>query len=249
MPPDGVDRFGVYDERLADTDRGDVEFYTSLAADAQGPVLELACGTGRIYLELLRAGVDADGLDRSAGALARLRERATEAGLSPSVWRADMRAFAADREYALAVCPFNAFQHLLTVEDRLSALERVHDALAPGGAFVLDLFVPSFEVICATYGAWQEEELRLRGERYTFRTRTRLVDEPRQVFEVENELRTPGGETVVSERHRLSMLPLQEVACLARLSPFEEWSVESGFDGGPVEHGDDVQVWTLRRGD
>lgn len=237
----------VYDDWMSSSERGDVEFYADLARDADGPVLELACGTGRVYLELLRAGADADGFDLSAGALDRLREKADRAGLDPSVWRDDMTDFAVEREYDLVICPFNTVQHLRTVEDQLSALGRVHDALAPGAEFVFDVFVPSFDLVCETYGEWDAADVEYRGEPHEFRTRSRITDEVEQEFAVENQLRDSEGEVVFADEHRLAMLPKREVELLARLSPFDDWQVAGGFDGSPISDGDSVQVWTLRK--
>ena len=79
-----------YDARIGATEREDESFYIERAQEEDGPVLELACGTGRIYLELLSAGIDADGFDLSADALAVLRESASEADLEPSVWQANI---------------------------------------------------------------------------------------------------------------------------------------------------------------
>ena len=95
---------------------------------------------------------DADGIDLSAASLSVLRENAAEEGLEPTVWQGDMTQFTVDRAYALAICPFNALQELRSVDDRLAALDATYDALAPGGSFVFDLFVPDFEFICGTYG-------------------------------------------------------------------------------------------------
>lgn len=247
------ERVRFYDEQMADADRDDAAFYVDRARAAEGPALELACGTGRVYLELLRAGVDADGLDASADALARLREKAAEDGLDPNAWQADMSDFRVDREYGLVYCPFNAVQHLRTVEEQRGALRRVHDALAPGGEFVFDVFVPGFDVICGEYGEWQGRTVEYRGEDHEYRTRTRVVDEVEQEILVENELYAAdddgedGGERVFVECHRLKLLPEREVELLVRASPFEEWEVAGGFDGSPLEHGDRVQVWTLRK--
>ncbi|MFC3959701.1 class I SAM-dependent DNA methyltransferase [Halovivax cerinus] len=240
-------RARFYDEQLRETDRPDVAYYRDLATSVDGPVLETACGTGRIYLQLLAAGVDADGFDLSADALAVLRENAAERGLDPAVWTADLTDFAVDREYALATCPFNAIQHLETVDDQLAALESVHDALAPGGRFVFDTFVPGFDVICETYGEWQERTVAYRGVDHELRTRTRVVDEVEQRFAVETELSDPDGEPVFAETDRLSMLPKQQVEVLARKSPFTEWSVTGDFTDEPIEDGHSIQVWELRR--
>jgi len=241
------ERAEFYHQRQVAGQRPDVDFYVGRALDAEGPVLEMACGTGRIYLPLLDVGVDADGFDRSPDALAVLRETAAEVGFDPSVWQADMTAFATRRSYDLVVCPFNAVQHLLTVDDQLAALEAAYDALAPGGQLCFDVFVPKFDHICASYGEWDAETVDYRGTPHELRTRTDLVHEVEQVFTVRNELSDPAGETVFAEQHRLKMLPRREVELLARLSPFESWTVTSNFSEAPLEDGDAVQVWTLEK--
>ena len=64
----------LYDAVYADC--GDVAFWQSVAADADaGPLLELACGTGRVLLPLARAGRDVTGLDLAPHMLARCREK------------------------------------------------------------------------------------------------------------------------------------------------------------------------------
>lgn len=236
-----------YDHQTRASDRGDVAFYADRGREADGRVLELACGTGRVYLELLRAGVDAHGFDLSERSLDLLREKAADAGLEPSVWRDDVADFSVEREYELVICPFNAVQHLLSVEEQLAALGSVHDALVPDGRFVFDVFVPSFELICETYGEWTTKTVEYRGDDHEFRTRTRITDEVEQQFTVENELRDSEGQQVLADERRLKMFPKREVELLARLSPFSDWQVAGGFDGSAISDGDSVQVWTLRK--
>ncbi len=240
-----AERARFYDAQLAEQDRPDVPFYRDLATSVDGPVLEAACGTGRIYLELLAAGVDADGFDLSADALDVLAERATERDLEPSVWQADLAGFETDRRYELITCPFNAVQNLQTIDDQLEALRSVHDALAPGGRFVFDVFVPGFDVICETYGEWRDRTVTYCGEAYEVRTRTRLVDEVELLFGAETELYAPDGERVFAERDRLAMLPKRHVELLARLSPFADWRVTGDFADEPLTDGDSIQVWEL----
>lgn len=236
-----------YDVQRGRDDRPDVEFYVDRARDADGQVLELACGTGRVTLPLLRTGVDVDGFDLSGDALDVLRERARDQGLEPTVWADDMADFAVDREYALAICPFNALQHMTTVEDQLACLASVHDALAPGGAFVFDVFVPGFDVICETYGEWRVEETEFRGDPVEFRTRSTIADEVAQTFRVENEVRDEAGDLAFESSFELAMLPARTVELLARLSPFSAWSVAGDFADRPLSDGDSVQVWTLEK--
>ena len=64
-----------YDYVVPYSTRGDVEFYVDEALAANGPVLELGCGTGRVLIPIARAGVTIDGLDGSPKMLERCREK------------------------------------------------------------------------------------------------------------------------------------------------------------------------------
>lgn len=253
-PPDDRAHFDAvaafYDAQYDRDDAGvgDLEFYRERALAADGPVLEAGCGTGRIYLDLLDAGVDADGFDLSAGMLAVLRKRAAERGLDPSVWRADMTSVAVDRAYDLVICPFRAFLHLRTVDDMLAALERFHAALAPGGACALNVFVPNLDLICDTYGAVQTVDIEIDGEAHTLETRQEIADEVTLRTRGEWRLLDADGAVVADSTYTLKLLTRDEFELLARLSPFDEWSVQGGFDGEPLDGWGREMVWTLRRG-
>lgn len=138
---------------------------------------------------------------------------------------------------------------MATLDDLAATFEAVHDALAPGGRFVFDVFVPSFDIICGGYGEWTTEGVTYRGEPHEFRERTTVIDEVEQRIRVENELRTAEGETVFAVEHDLSMLPTRTVELLAEASPFTAARATSGFGDEPLSDGDTVQVWTLERGE
>ena len=120
----------------------DVGFYANLSAETHGPVLELGCGNGRILLPLLRRGIDATGVDASAGMLAELRRKAAALGLPAPVKQMDIRELALGQRFALVLCPYSLVTYCLEDDDlgRLFAGVRTH--LAPGGRFVVDAFVP-----------------------------------------------------------------------------------------------------------
>lgn len=227
-------------------DVGDERFYLDAAMEADGPVLEGACGTGRLYLELLRRGVDADGVDISRPMLAVLREQAAAEDLEPTVWQADLRSVAAARTYELVYIPYNSFCVLRSVDDQLAALASMHDLLAPGGRLLFDVYVPRYDLIASSYDEWQDrgsvasEDRTLSG-----RSRATVVDQVNQIYRTEQELLDEEGTVVARQAFHLSHLPPQQVELLARQSPFAEWSVSGGFDGDPLTDGDGIQVWEL----
>jgi SAM-dependent methyltransferase len=138
-----------YDWENAQTlGRRDVPFWTRVAKQASGAVLELGCGTGRVSLPLARAGVDLVGIDRSAPMLdrarARLKSRARVArGVSRAALklvRGDIRAlpFPAGA-FSMVLAPYGILQSLTRDRDLIDTLTSAARVLAPGGLLGIDL--------------------------------------------------------------------------------------------------------------
>src|SRR5262245_43672823 len=114
----------------------DVAFYVGLAREADGLLVELAIGNGRVAIPVaLATGRRVIGIDSSPAMLARARARAAEAGVELDLREGDMRDLALDEPAALIYCPFRALLHLPTWTDRRRTFERVAAALRPGGQF------------------------------------------------------------------------------------------------------------------
>jgi SAM-dependent methyltransferase len=132
-------------------DRLDIAFYVEESVKTNGPVLEVACGSGRVLIPTARAGVSIVGLDASAQMLAKCRSslhrEPEEVQGRVTLVHADMRDFDLRRTFPLVTTPFRAFQHLLTVEDQIACLTCVRRHMSKDGRFVLDLFNPSLEML------------------------------------------------------------------------------------------------------
>jgi SAM-dependent methyltransferase len=130
---------------------GDVAFYVEEARRAGGPVLELGCGTGRILIPIAEAGIPIVGLDLSPSMLAVLRGKlATQPAdvqQRVEIVQDDMRTFALGRRFPLAIIPYRAFLHMMTVEDQMSALTAIRDHLIDGGRLALNFFDPNLAYI------------------------------------------------------------------------------------------------------
>jgi len=135
----------------------DVAFYVELAKEADGPVVELAVGNGRVAIPVAQAiGRPMLGIDLSPAMLAVARERAAEAGVELELREEDMRDFTLDEPAALIYCPFRALLHLPTWRDKRTVFERVAAALKPGGRFAWNVFVFSPHVAVRLDGKWEE---------------------------------------------------------------------------------------------
>jgi SAM-dependent methyltransferase len=139
---DRIARF--YDVDMAQNMRfDDVAFYAHQCARHRGPVVEVGCGTGRILLPLLRQGHDAFGVDASAPMLRELARKASSAGLPLRAAQADARALPFARAtLACVLCPYSLVTYVVGDEELSAFLRSVRDALMPGGAVVVDAFVP-----------------------------------------------------------------------------------------------------------
>jgi len=146
--------------------RRDVAFWRNLARQADGPVLELGCGTGRVSLPVARAGVPLVGIDRSEAMLARARTRVRRSRLGGALRlvRGDIRALpfpdarargarragrtpAGARGFALGMAPYGILQSLLRERDLAAALSEMHRVLRPGASFGMELVadLPSWQ--------------------------------------------------------------------------------------------------------
>lgn len=227
-----------YDALFGDFDF-DRTWYVALARECGGPVLEVACGTGRILLPCLEAGLDIEGVDLYAPMLERLRAKAAALGLAPRVHPADMRRFALPRRYALIIIPFNSFVHCLTTADQLGCLRACREHLDPGGRLVFNTISPHRVSAPGPEGVPVLEHEALdpaTGHRVRiFDTRT--LDRVAQIqhSEMTVEELDDAGRVVASHRSATDMRWTwrPEMDLLLGAAGFARWTLEGGFAHEP----------------
>ncbi len=126
---------------------GQADFYLRQAQIRDGPVLELACGTGRLTLPIAAAGVDATGLDASAVMLAAAQTKARASGLQIGFIHGDMRSFEIGRRFRLIFIGANSLQQLTDTADLVACFSAVGRHLEKDGAFVFDIFNPDMRIL------------------------------------------------------------------------------------------------------
>ncbi len=142
-----------YDLFYADRD-DDLQMYRDFALAADGPILELGCGTGRVLIPLARDGHHVTGLDLSAAMLAAAQAKvnATHLNDRATLVQGDMRDFDLPTRFALAFIPINTFMHCYDTGQQLACLRCIRRHLQPGGQLVIDLFHPDPQALLESDG-------------------------------------------------------------------------------------------------
>ncbi len=237
----------IYD-LMFDTLDFDLPYWLKVGREAGGPVLDLGCGTGRILLPLLDAGVDADGVDLHRPMLASARKKAKAKGHRPRLTAANMNAFKTPRRYARVISAFNAFAHADTTEDQLATLRCSREHLEPGGAFVVHMSYPGPRYWAEPDGEpVMELEVRRPGDgRRIQMWDTRFKDvvgqrqrseiEIREIDEAGRVAKTTGLGTSQRWVYRF------ELELLFRLAGYARWEFFGGFEGEPLEREDQQMI-------
>jgi len=154
----------VYDAWAADMTE-DVAHYVSLAREADGPIVELMVGSGRVAIEVVRAtGKPVLGIDSSRAMLEIARERS--AGLPLELRLGDARDLELDEPAALIYVPFRSLLHLHGWEQKRRVFERVAASLRPGGTFAFNAFAFSHTVAARLDGTTQDQNGIVHSLRY-----------------------------------------------------------------------------------
>jgi SAM-dependent methyltransferase len=233
--PSPYDAPELYD-LLFDTLDFDIPFWQKVAREANGPVLETGCGTGRVLLRLLESGFDADGIDLSEAMVGRFRTKAKTKGWEDRAVVADMRDFSLPRCYGRVICAFNSFAHCETTDDQIRALRCFRKHLLPGGAVVIHMSYPGPKYWVEPDGVPTHEievEDAARG-RVLQMWDTRMKDPVAQLQRSKVEVREidESGRAVASRWFTTSQrwVYLFELELLFRLAGFSRWTVLGGFD-------------------
>lgn len=244
----------IYDQMMADGLQDWVDanrkFYEANLRGITGPVLECACGTGIFLLPLLTAGHDIYGFDISEAMLATLKHKARSLGMQDVDSRLSAQSFESfhyDRKFDAILIPTNSFSMLATQDAQIAALRNIHDHLAPGGRFLLDLTLPGLrglvEYAPGVEGSWYTwthpdtgRPIRQRVDgRYDF-THQRTLDQCFIEYEDELETFPMTGRWIFKEEFQL----------LLRLGGFERWECFGTPDGNPLVIGlDDIHSYWI----
>jgi SAM-dependent methyltransferase len=242
----------------AKQDLVDLPFYLELAEQTPGPILEVACGTGRVLLPIARKGIEIHGVDNSRPMLKilenSLAREPQEVRQRVTLHEGDMRDFRLGARFPLVIIPFRPMQHMHTVEDQVSALTSTAAHLSEGGILVFDVFYPKFDVITARIGEevlefeWSSRADSMEVVRRYFRKES--VDKINQIFYFNFIYRTfRAGELILEETEafKLSYFTYPHLRALFLLAGLEPVAEYGSFVKTPLDNSAEQMIFLLRR--
>jgi SAM-dependent methyltransferase len=245
-------RYGALCTEVYDLDKppgslGDVGYYLDRLAAVRGPVLEAACGTGRLLIPLLEAGFEVEGFDASADMLAACRRRCAGRGLSPSLAQARFQDFAYDQRFAAVLVPVGTFTLIDDFAEALAVLRRFFDHLVPGGRLMIDIMPLGYLVNerpdIRTWTAANGDLLRIEGRAVEIDVlRQRRVTHDR--YE-----RWRDGRLVESELEVMAfrLWGLKEFELLLAAAGFEAVTLGADYEAGPPRRSSRILNYEARR--
>ena len=139
-----------YDLAFGISGEAEVVWYLNLVRRSGDPVLDLACGTGRLAILLAKQGFNITGIDASEGMLnqfqSRLKEETQEVQARIQIHHQRMSAFEMQAGFNTVIC-CDAFFHNTTAEDQINCLDKIHQHLNPNGRLGFNLPNPNPDFI------------------------------------------------------------------------------------------------------
>ncbi|MEM9479039.1 MAG: class I SAM-dependent methyltransferase [Verrucomicrobiota bacterium] len=198
-----------YDEFWSQEDFNDIEFFLHLTQNADGPVLDAGCGSGRVLVPLAEAGLLVTGTDSSPEMLERCRANLKRTGQSASLHEQRMEELALDGKFASIFVPGASFQLLTDRDAAAQALNRFFDHLEPGGQLVLATFIPWEDLLDERHdGKWRlHRELERNDNKTVFCHTISEANRHEQLLQTWHryEVFDEEGELTQTEMHKLTL--------------------------------------------
>ena len=222
---DGLAR--IYDHVMRHVDYAEWGRYIDAVFKRHGAapttVVDLACGTGNVTMQLRRLGYTVSGIDRSAAMVRVAREKADGLGNAVTFSCGDLRHLEDVGPFDAAVCLYDSFNYLTTFTDVDLALTEICRILEPTGLFIFDVCTERNSL--RHFRDMQESE---QGPGFVY-SRHSCYDRQQKMQFNSFEIRFDGEDAVLSETHAQRIYAHDEmVACIDK-SPFDLVAAYDGF--------------------
>jgi len=248
----------LYDVAVSDWP-GEIDFYRDLLQTVnsdQVNMLEIACGTGRVSLQLISEDVEITGLDLSPELLNIARKKSVD--VQNGYWvLGDMREFDLSQKFDLVIIPGHSFQFMLTPTDQVQCLNCIKQYLNLDGLLVIHLDHQDVNWLGSlprqateTYSEWHELQHPL--SKHTIRTANEWVYEPAtQTATVTTVWEEIGLDGAVVQHWQREPMPLHcvfrfEMEHLLKRTEYTIEAVYGDFFRSPLTNESDQMLWVAK---
>jgi SAM-dependent methyltransferase len=227
----------------------DLPFWLSIAEREAGPVVEWGAGTGRISVPLAAAGHDLTAVEISGHMVERGKEKSESVGWIVG----DMRSVDPGRRYGLAICAFNSFLCLRSVDEALAFLRNAYEYLVPGGLLGMEVSAFSPEELVDPPGgpALRHDFTRVLPDGRLDRFSVSHYDAATQLMHMRlfYERYNASGTLENRTAHDLTIRVVgqSELDLMLQKARFEVEAVYGGFDGEPFTSTSDHLIVLARK--
>jgi SAM-dependent methyltransferase len=224
----------------------DLPFWLSLAEREAGPVVEWGAGTGRLAVSLAAAGHDVTAVEVSA----KMAERGRKKGPSVDWTVGDMRDERLERSYGLAICAFNSFLCLRSMEEALAFLRNAHEHLVPGGLLGIEVSVFSPEELAGGPELRHDFTRELpngRLDRFSVSTYDAATQLMHMRLFYERYDGSGSFENRMAQDLTIRITNRDELLLMLRLSGFEAEQTHGDFEGEPFSSASDNLLMLARK--
>lgn len=184
----------------------DRPFYHAAILRSGTPALDVGCGTGRLLLDFLAAGIEIDGVDNSPEMLELCRQKARRAGLQPMLFQQQMQELDLPRHYRTIIVPSSSFQLVTDRHAAAEAMLRFYQHLDPGGSLVIPFMLlgPTPGDAGLTTNEWRlvQEAVRPEDGATVRRWAKATYDVPNQVEHTQDRYEVFRGDEVVDSEYQ-----------------------------------------------
>jgi SAM-dependent methyltransferase len=245
----------IYDRMYEDSSlfRKQRAFYWNEITDKNARVLEIACGTGLLTLDFLKAGFDIYGFDISPQMIAKFKEKAKADGVEAShrISVQNMLDFYYPFTFDTIFLPSRSLLHITDQQEQIRCLRRIRSYLKPHGRFIVNFFNPNLRLIAEKqkkepaftfqghYTGDDGIEIELRAAQSN--------DTLNQTQDITWRFLYGQQQTSQDQSMRIRWIYSEEFKLLLQLAGFSEWKIFGDFDRSPLTAESPEQIWIVRR--
>jgi SAM-dependent methyltransferase len=231
----------------------DVQMYRDFALAADGPILEVGCGTGRVLVPLALDGHQVTGLELSDAMLAAAQAKVDAASVVDRVTliQGDMRDFEVPSRFALAFIPINTFMHCYDISQQLACLRCIRRHLQPGGRLIVDVYHPDLQTLLESDGRLVSEGTVLDPEtghtiHRLYTRRLDLVTQTQEITFIMDEIDTTGTVRRTLFPFRMRFVYRFEMELLMQVAGYSLEAVYGSYDLEPFDGDSEKMIFVAR---